>query len=214
MARLPLCFFLGLAMVLAAAPKHPRKAGVFDYYVMSLSWAPDFCQGKAPGSVTNGFLSGNDECVPHRGFVLHGLWPENFDGSYPEFCPTNLTASPSFIPEMPAAIVAHEWRRHGACDVPGGTPADFFRKAGADFRSVKIPAQLQRPARPLMLLPADVARLFAAANGGNSARSFVTACTGNQVDVRVCLDRNGALTGCRIKSNCAPNTPLKFLPTN
>jgi ribonuclease T2 len=187
------------------AQKHPTKAGVFDYYVMSLSWAPDFCQGKAP----------DDECGQHRGFVLHGLWPENFDGTFPENCPTKLTASPSLIPEMPAAIVPHEWQTHGACDVAGGTPAMFFRKAAADFHHIKIPAQLQQPAATVSLKPADVATAFATANGaGSAATSFTTACAGKEVDVRICLDKNGLLTRCRIKSDCAANTPLKFLPTN
>lgn len=66
----------------------------------------------------------------------------------------------------------------------------------------------------MTLKPADVVRLFATANGGNSATSFVTACTGQDVDIRVCLDKNGALTRCRMKSGCAPNSPLRFLPTN
>jgi hypothetical protein len=63
MPRLPLFLFAGMAMALAAAQKRPSKAGVFDYYVMSLSWAPDFCNGKAPGSISsNSGDSGNDEC--------------------------------------------------------------------------------------------------------------------------------------------------------
>lgn len=52
--------------------------GSFDYYLLNLSWAPEFCAAHA-GNVSS------SECDPahHFGFIVHGLWPENSDGSYP-----------------------------------------------------------------------------------------------------------------------------------
>ena len=49
-------------------PAADNTPGSFDYYLLTLSWAPEFCathEGNAPSS----------ECGPawHLGFVVHGL---------------------------------------------------------------------------------------------------------------------------------------------
>jgi ribonuclease T2 len=52
-----------LAQGTAAAP------GAFDYYVLALSWSPQYC-----ATATNN--ADRSQCsVPH-GFVVHGLWPQ------------------------------------------------------------------------------------------------------------------------------------------
>src|SRR5262252_5239962 len=52
------------------------KPGVFDYYLLTLSWSPEFCNSHA----------GKPECQSgHHGFVVHGLWPQYTEG-YPERC--------------------------------------------------------------------------------------------------------------------------------
>jgi len=43
----------------------PNQSSKFDYYVMSLSWSPTFCETHQT----------NPQCDKHFGFVLHGLWP-------------------------------------------------------------------------------------------------------------------------------------------
>lgn len=69
------------AIFLAALPfpssaQHKGEPGKFDFYLMNLSWSPEFCsiQGTSP------------ECAAHPGFILHGLWTQNDDGTYPVFC--------------------------------------------------------------------------------------------------------------------------------
>src|SRR5271165_1961488 len=55
----------------------PSVAGSgFDFYLLNLSWSPEFCYGHRDAA----------ECAARSTFVLHGLWPENTDGSYPESC--------------------------------------------------------------------------------------------------------------------------------
>lgn len=57
--------------------------GVFDYYLLALSWSPEFCYSHAD----------KPECRSgHHGFVVHGLWPQYTDG-YPENCSTALGLS-------------------------------------------------------------------------------------------------------------------------
>ena len=66
-AGAPIC---GVAQTAPSAP--PVATAQFDYYVMTLSWAPGFCD-----------LGGKDTSSPEcaegsgDGFVVHGLWPDN-----------------------------------------------------------------------------------------------------------------------------------------
>src|SRR5947208_15248270 len=69
-----------------AASARPRKKAqqndpTFSYYLLSLSYAPDFCAqptgDKDPRECGNG---------RHIGFVVHGLWPQIEGGRGPENC--------------------------------------------------------------------------------------------------------------------------------
>src|SRR4051794_23467005 len=78
----------------------------YDFYILNLSWSPEFC-------FTH---SESPECASHSGFVVHGLWPQNNDGSYPQHCSSR--PGPSSDAEwqglMPTASLAeHEWETHG-----------------------------------------------------------------------------------------------------
>jgi ribonuclease T2 len=72
-----------------------RAAGTFDYYLLSLSYAPDFCA--QPG--------GNKdprECGKGRqlGFVVHGLWPQSESGPGPERCGPASPVSQAIVQVM------------------------------------------------------------------------------------------------------------------
>jgi len=123
--RLTALFLLILvagAGVLLASNRHRQKQhqsgqpGAFDYYVLALSWSPEFCHSHPS----------KPECTSGNfGFVVHGLWPQYKDG-YPEHCSTapGLT-DPSRMQEvMPdPSLVAHEWTTHGTCS---GLEADAY----------------------------------------------------------------------------------------
>src|SRR5690349_1351293 len=60
---------------------HPTEStGSFDYYVLSLSWAPTYCADHPSDNST--------ECrsSQKKAFVLHGLWPQSQGGAPPENC--------------------------------------------------------------------------------------------------------------------------------
>src|SRR5579872_3051728 len=81
--------------------------GDFDFYLLNLSWSPEFCTTHS-----------SPECASHPGFVVHGLWPQNTDGTYPENCSSAPgPANPSqYIDVIPtASLVQHEWATHGTC---------------------------------------------------------------------------------------------------
>src|SRR5476649_1712742 len=61
-------------------------AGVFDYYLLTLSWSPTFCLTHKDDTQCSG---------KGYGFVLHGLWPQYAKGGWPESCPPMVALSPA-----------------------------------------------------------------------------------------------------------------------
>ena len=61
---------------------HNAKAQTFDYYVLSLSWSPSWCQ-------LTGLKRGAEQCDATRDlkWILHGLWPQ-YENGWPKFCKT------------------------------------------------------------------------------------------------------------------------------
>lgn len=57
-----------------------ERAGDFDYYVLSLSWSPNWC-------ATTGDHRESEQCDPARdlGWVVHGLWPQ-YESGWPSYC--------------------------------------------------------------------------------------------------------------------------------
>jgi len=66
----------------AAEDRRQNQPGKFDYYLLSLSWSPSFCEGAGE----RGQDSQNLQCGGRPyGFVVHGFWPE-YEAGFPEFC--------------------------------------------------------------------------------------------------------------------------------
>lgn len=97
----------------------------FDYVHLVQEWPGSFCDTK------KGCRWPTDS--PTTGFLLHGLWPEFLNGSWPQYCdpaaPFNMTSVQDLLPELhtywpslvaadQAAFWAHEWTRHGTCMEP------------------------------------------------------------------------------------------------
>jgi ribonuclease T2 len=183
---------LGLFVLASSAAARHRKSsaaepGVFDYYLLSLSWSPAFCLSD-PGAA---------ECGGARrfGFIVHGLWPQNEKG-WPENCdvhqavPDAVVAGISDV--MPARkLVYHEWSAHGTCS--GLDPADFFALLRHAYAGINIPPSLTATAQALEQSPAAIAAEFLRANPRLSAASIVVTCSGQDAprlrEVHICLDR-------------------------
>jgi ribonuclease T2 len=162
-------------------------AGIFDYYLLSLSWSPAFCLQSPSAAECNG---------PRRyGFIVHGLWPQNERG-WPENCP-GTDRVPDEVAErisdlMPARkLVFHEWSAHGRCS--GLDPEEFFALVRRAFGAVAIPAPFTHPVAAVEKRPTDVVDQFMESNPRFPARSVVATCSGQGLprlrEVRVCFDR-------------------------
>ncbi len=62
----PQCTVHGEPKAIVGAPP-----GQFDFYVFTLSWEPQFC-------LNNRNAQG---CNSHSRFIVHGLWPQDADGT-------------------------------------------------------------------------------------------------------------------------------------
>jgi ribonuclease T2 len=162
----------------------------FDYYVLSLSWAPDFCA--QPGEAS----SDPQECAPGKkmGFVVHGLWPEVNSGHSPENCGKATKVSKGIInqmlPYMPSAsLIQHEWATHGTCS--GLSQSAFFNEVLSARSAVQIPVQFTSLEETISESPEQIEGQFASANTSFPAGAFRTACkSGALAEVRVCFDKN------------------------
>lgn len=177
-----------------AAGSGQAQAGGFDFYLLNLSWSPEFCYSHPQAA----------ECAEHAAFVLHGLWPQNDDGTYPENC---SNAPGPAVPEQyediypDAGLLDHEWRTHGTCS---GLSADvFFADARAAFRSVQIPTALSGLTTQTSMPPEGVLDLFTASNPGLSRSSLALSCGNNYLTaVEVCLDKGLHPIACPALRSC------------
>ena len=176
----------------AAAPAGTRG---FDFYVLSLSWSPSYCE--AEGSHAN-----RQQCASGRpyAFVVHGLWPQ-FERGFPADC---ATAQPDVAKErlaalydlMPSAgLIRYQWRKHGSCSGLG--QADYFAVMRRARQKVRIPAEFGRLDDYRMVDPAAAEHAFLAANPGLGAEAIAVTCDKRYLrEVRICLTKDLTFRTC------------------
>ena len=72
---------VGAAAYAAGADRRQNEPGQFDFYVLSLSWSPSFCEASGERGTPPQQQCG---ARPYS-FVVHGLWPQ-YENGFPEFC--------------------------------------------------------------------------------------------------------------------------------
>jgi ribonuclease T2 len=170
----------------------------FDYYLLNLSWSPEFCHSHPNAT----------ECASRSTFVLHGLWPQNTNGTYPQNCstdpgPRNPAAYSDIYPD--SGLLRHEWRTHGTCS--GLSPDDFFTAARTAFHSVAIPSTLTQLDHQISMPPGQILDLITAANPSIPSSSLAVSCGNNYLTaIEVCLNKSGQPTPCGPIRSCRANT--------
>jgi len=183
----------------SAQDRRQNEPGQFDFYVLSLSWSPSFCDAATERSPER---AARDQQCGERpfSFVVHGLWPQ-YEKGFPEFCQNpaprldrNIVSS--MLDMMPSPrLIFHEWDRHGVC---AGLPArgyfDTVRKARA---TVKIPPDYLDLAEPKTVSPKEVEDAFVAANPGLTHEAIAIGCDAKRLnDVRICLSKDLKFRNC------------------
>jgi ribonuclease T2 len=196
----PVRHFLAAAAVLlcfshAVAARDRDVPGDFDFYVLSLSWSPTYCESEDNPS------SAQCDTGPH-GFIVHGLWPQ-YEHGYPEDCRSSVL--PQRIPESIATglrdlipdkrLVFHEWRKHGIC--AGLGPDQYFALLRQAASHVRVPPEFVSPDRDREVSPDSIEAAFVAANPGLTPFGMSTECGREGLtEVRICLDRDLGFRRC------------------
>jgi ribonuclease T2 len=175
----------------------------FDFYLLTLSWSPEYCATHPTAP----------ECAAHPAFVLHGLWPENANGTYPENCsnakgPANPGQYKDIYPDQ--SLLAHEWKTHGTCS--GLAPDAYFQAERKVFTAVKVPAQLASLKSTISLTPAAILADFTSTNPVDASGDVVLACGNNRLTaIEVCLTKGLTATSCQSVKTCKANV-VKITP--
>jgi ribonuclease T2 len=191
---LVLATLLGATQSPALAQRQRGEPGRFDFYLLSLSWSPSFCETPAGAG-------SRDQCGARPyAFVVHGLWPQ-YERGFPQDCQIPAprlarTIVDEMLDLMPArGLVYHEWDTHGTCSgLDQRAYFDTIRKARAQ---VKIPAQFEGPQAPLAVAPGEVVDAFVKANPGLAPGGIAIDCDRTRLrEVRICMTRDLQFRDC------------------
>jgi ribonuclease T2 len=181
--------FAALTLLAVSTPTLAQKAGTagqFDYWVLSLSWSPSWCEAEGDNRRAA-------ECARPFSFTVHGLWPQ-YEKGYPADCPSTLgfpakADVDGVLPIMPSpGLVRYEWKKHGTCS--GLTPQAYFYTLSKTFGRITIPEAYKLPDKDRLVSPADVEADFIAANKIPKDAISVT-CDGRRLrEVRICLTKS------------------------
>lgn len=188
-----------LLLLAFAAPARAEgeRAGEFDYWVLSLSWSPNWCalEGRARGS---------EQCEEDFGWVVHGLWPQ-YERGWPSYCPTSARAPSRAQTAAQADLFGaggaawYQWKKHGVCS--GLTADDYYRLAREAFARVARPEVLQKLDRSVKLPAEVIEQAFLEANPDWSPDTVTITCEQGYIqEARICFTRD--LT----PRDCAPDT--------
>jgi ribonuclease T2 len=168
--------------------------GNFDYYLLTLSWAPEFCATNSSGRTSA-------ECDPkkHMGLVVHGLWPQYNNGKWPQDCastpPVSSATVSHMMPIMPgSSLIQHEWAKHGTCS--GLSVDQYFAGIEKFYNGLNVPDDFKKPSSSSETVPSDIERKFATANQAPQA-AFRVSCPQNEFSaVEICLSKDFQYQAC------------------
>jgi ribonuclease T2 len=198
LAAVAACLALGVISG-SAQDRRQNEPGQFDFYVLSLSWSPSFCDAVTERSADS--AARQPECgdKPYA-FVVHGLWPQ-YDKGFPEYCQNpaprlDRNVVSSMIDLMPSPrLIFREWDRHGVCSgLPARAYFETIRKARA---MVKIPEDFLDLKQPRSVTPGEVEDAFIAANPGLAHDGIAIGCDAKRLnEVRICLSKDLKFRDC------------------
>lgn len=182
-------FALILVLLAGMARADGERAGVFDYYVMALSWSPTWC-------ALEGDARGSDQCDARHdhGWTLHGLWPQ-FHRGWPSYCRT-VHRSPSRGQTAAMADIMgsgglawHQWKKHGVCS--GLDAQAYFALSREAYGSVTRPPVFRKLENAVKVPVSVVEEAFLEANPQLEPDMITVTCRSGRIqEARICLSKN------------------------
>ena len=170
-----------------------EKAGEFDYYVLSLSWSPNWCQ-------LEGNARQSEQCEEDHGWILHGLWPQ-FHRGYPSYCRTierapsrGMTAGMADIMGT-SGLAWHQWKKHGTCT--GLNATDYYALSREAYGRITRPAVFRKLDQSVKLPARVVEQAFLKDNPQIEPDGLTVTCRDGHIqEARICLSRDLAPVPC------------------
>lgn len=184
-------FRAALASLLLASPVYAKGevAGDYDYFVLSLSWSPNWC-------VLEGDARRSPQCEADtgHGWIMHGLWPQ-FHRGYPSNCrtverPPSRGMTTGMADVMGTSGLAwHQWNKHGTCT--GLSASDYYALSREAYSRVVRPLVFRKLDRTVKLPASVVEDAFIKANPTFEPDGVTVTCRNSHIqEVRICLSRD------------------------
>ena len=183
----------------SAQDRRQNAPGEFDFYVLSLSWSPSYCEEASERG--SGGRSQQVQCGGRPfSFVVHGLWPQ-YEHGFPDYCQRpsprldrNIVSS--MLDLMPApGLIFNEWDKHGTCSGLGAKA--YFETIRKARSAVKIPEEYLELSAPKTVAPAEIEDAFIKANPGLSASAIAVTCNRTRLsEVRICMSKDLQFRAC------------------
>lgn len=181
-------YLLAVFLCLAAPIRAQDVAGEFDYYVMALSWSPNWC-------VLEGDERGSPQCKEDQdfGWILHGLWPQ-FERGWPQNCLTPYAPPSRAMTREMADIMGtsglawYQWDKHGSCS--GFSPEEYYALSREAFSRVVRPEVFRKLSDPVRLPASLIEEAFLRENPGILPDGLTVTCRRGYIqEARICLTR-------------------------
>lgn len=172
-----------------------EPAGKFDYYVMALSWSPNWC-------ALEGDRRDADQCDPKLdyGWIMHGLWPQ-FERGWPSYCNTSARNPSRSETQAMEDIMAsgglawYQWKKHGRCS--GLSSAAYFALTREAYAKINRPAVFRKLDKSVKLPARVVEEAFLEANPDLDADQITITCKSGRIqEARVCLTKDLEYRSC------------------
>ena len=193
-----LAALLGMAGTGTAQDRRQNAPGEFDFYVLSLSWSPSFCEEAAERG-SSGRSQAQCGSRPFS-FVVHGLWPQ-YEHGFPDYCQRpsprlDRNIMSSMLDLMPApGLIFSEWDKHGTCS--GLAAKAYFETIRKARSAVKIPPEYLELSAPKTVAPAEIEDAFIKVNPGLSNAAIAVTCDKSRLsEVRICMSKDLQFRAC------------------
>ena len=166
-----------------------EPSGEFDYYVLSLSWSPNWCE-------RTGDARGSEQCDEGAdfGWILHGLWPQ-YEQGWPSYCRSDFRAPSRTQTRAMADIMGtsglawHQWKKHGVCS--GLSAQQYYRLARLAYGTITRPPVLRKLTEPVRLPASVIEDAFLQSNPDLRPDMITITCKENTIqEARICLTRD------------------------
>jgi ribonuclease T2 len=189
---------IGTAGTAAAQDRRQNAPGEFDFYVLSLSWSPSFCE---EASERGNAGRSQAQCGGRPfSFVVHGLWPQ-YEHGFPDYCQRpsprlDRNIMSSMLDLMPApGLIFNEWDKHGTCSGLGARA--YFETIRKARSAVKIPPEYLELADAKTVAPQEIEDAFIKVNPGLSSSAISVTCSRSRLsEVRICLSKDLQFRSC------------------